>query len=195
MRQARLELVAALLAAACAPARPIEAIGLRPIGDAKNWMLLEPLTYRVSESGDSIVVPAGFVTDFASIPPRLQSLISPLGPHLLPAVVHDYLYWQQGCSRAQADSLFLKAMTEMLVSRGEREAMYLAVSKFGGGAWTANQRDRKLGLPRIVPQPPRRMPGALETWPEYRDSLKGWGVAPDAQFPLEPGFCARGGPH
>ena len=89
---------------------PTETPAIRPIGDAKNWMLAEPLLWRVGDSGESIVVPQGFVTDFASIPPVLQSLIRPLGPHLRPAIVHDYLYWEQTCSRKQADRLFRVAM-------------------------------------------------------------------------------------
>jgi len=51
-------------------------------------------------------VPAGFVTDFASTPRALWSVIPPTGRYQLAAVVHDFLYWDQGCTREQADTVF-----------------------------------------------------------------------------------------
>ena len=174
--------------------QPIDPPAIRPIGSAKNWMLTEPLTYRVGSSSDNIVVPIGFVTDFASIPPRLQSLISPLGPHLLPAVVHDFLYWEQGCSRRQADSIFSIAMTEMRVKPRDRRAMVLAVRRFGDAAWRANAADRVAGKPRIVPIDGVRRPGALEDWPAYREYLHAAGIRPGPPAQISVSFCAHGGP-
>lgn len=171
----------------------IDAPALRPIGDAKNWQLVEPMVYRVAETSDSVVVPAGFVTDFASIPHALQSFISPMGPYLLPAIVHDYLYWEQVCSRPQADSLFLKAMVEMEVPERTRMAMYRGVARFGGSAWEQNREDREEDLPRIVPDSVRRSE-PLESWAAYREYLRRIGVSPGEQAPISQGFCAHGGP-
>ena len=82
--------------------QPPTPVDFRPVADGKNWIVKEPLTYQVGISNDRVTVPRGFVTDFATIPPILQSLIQQNGPHLLPAVVHDYLYWKQTCSRDDA---------------------------------------------------------------------------------------------
>ena len=68
---------------------------LRPFSRAGYWVLVEPLVVRVGEGPGSLVVPAGFVTDFASIPGRLQGLVFKLGPHPCPAITHDYPYWKQ----------------------------------------------------------------------------------------------------
>ena len=175
--------------------RPVDAPAMRPMGDATHWRLVEPLTFRIEASTDSVVIPAGFVTDFASIPPRLQSLISPLGPHLFPAVLHDYLYWAQSCTRSQVDSLFLKAMVQMNVPRFESFAMYQAVHRFGHKSWQRNSRERDLGLPRIIPDGddvPRPRP--QETWREYRSVLRAEGLSSEPPPTMSPTFCAHGGP-
>ena len=40
----------------------------------------------------AVVVPAGYVTDFASIPRAVHFIISPFGKHAEAAVIHDWLY-------------------------------------------------------------------------------------------------------
>jgi len=140
------------------------------IGDGKNWQLLEDLVFVVGSSGDRMIVPAGFVTDFASVPAWLQGFISPLGPNLLPAVVHDYLYWNQSCTRAEADSIFLLAMEEMGVSDAARLAMYLGARHFGQQAWDEHHHSRNLGLARIVPVGFRRS-RVRESWSDYRGAM------------------------
>ncbi len=57
-----------------------------------------PLEYRVgsAESAEIIVVPVGFVTDFASIPWGLRNSFPPLGRHARAAIIHDFLYRVKG---------------------------------------------------------------------------------------------------
>ena len=74
--------------------------------DGNIFVLVEELRYKIERTGQRIIVPAGFVTDFASVPQVAQSIISVLGKHSVPAVVHDYLYWVQTCTREQAGSGF-----------------------------------------------------------------------------------------
>lgn len=128
--------------------------------------LLEPLVYHVghAESPEIITVPAGFKTDFASIPWGLWNLFPPLGPWARPAIIHDFLYateghgwWQQPgkalrkwitgpirtdrCSpsytRAEADAVFREAMTvtEPPTPAWRRAVMYRAVRLRGGDGW------------------------------------------------------------
>ena len=49
--------------------QPPNPVDFRPFSDGRNWIVKEPLTYRVGVSNDSATVPRGFVTDLASIPP------------------------------------------------------------------------------------------------------------------------------
>ena len=50
------------------PTMPPPSPLLRPFGDNKDWIVSEDIAYRIGDTADFIVVPRGFVTDFASIP-------------------------------------------------------------------------------------------------------------------------------
>jgi hypothetical protein len=116
--------------------------------------LLEPLEYHVgsAESAEVITVPAGFETDFASIPWGLWNLFPPLGPWARPAIIHDFLYATKGrgdyagrrwitnpwgYQRDEADAIFREAMSvvEPPVPAWRREVMYRAVRLGGSGGW------------------------------------------------------------
>ena len=171
-----------------APPAPVD---FRPFTDGRNWIVKEPLTYRVGVSNDSVTVPRGFVTDLASIPPALQSLIQQNGPHLLPAVVHDYLYWKQTCTRAQADQLLLLAMVENKVPVSDRGAIYGAVRAAGQFAWEENTRQRSSRRIRIIPESHIGI-GANTLWPTYQQQLITAGVTDGPDTVIATGFCARG---
>lgn len=168
----------------------IEPVDFRPFADGKNWIVREPLVYTIGVSSDRVVVPVGFVTDFASIPPALQSIIQANGPYILPAVVHDYLYWKQTCTRAQADKILLLGMIENKVREIHRVAIHDAVAIAGGFAWDDNASERASGLIRILPADKQRVPSGV-SWSEYRLTLALEGVVDGPDTPIAPGFCAR----
>jgi len=98
--------------------------------DDDRWLLISPLLYE-SDIAGTIVVPAGFTTDFASVP-RLPVAFMLFGDEAHPAAtVHDYLYRCTRVSRATADKVFLEAMS--VTGLGwKRWPMYWAVRLFGG---------------------------------------------------------------
>ena len=53
----------------------------------------------------NISVPKGFVTDLASIPRLFWTIFPPAAAYSYPAIIHDYLYWFQPCSRETADNI------------------------------------------------------------------------------------------
>jgi hypothetical protein len=186
-------LVAAALALA-APAlaqQPMDPIDFRPFVDGRHWIVRQPLTYTIGVSSDSVTVPPGFVTDLASIPQALQSIIRQNGLYLLPAVVHDYLYWKQTCTRAQSDQIFMLAMIEHKVRDFHRIAIHEAVKAAGSFAWDDNAHERAARLPRILP-PDRMRISANTLWPDYRLQLVQQGVADGPDTPVPAAFCARG---
>lgn len=187
-------LIAALAVAAASmdaiAQQPIPPVDFRPFSDGMHWIVREPLTYTIGISSDSITVPVGFVTDFASIPQALQSIIRANGPYILPAVVHDYLYWKQTCTRQQADQILLLGMIENQVREIHRSAIHGAVTVAGGFAWADNAKDREAGLVRILPADRMRVP-VNTSWPDYRQRLKAEGVTEGPDTPIAPGFCAR----
>jgi hypothetical protein len=86
---------------------------LKPFTDSKDFMLVRDMVYVLGQTDISITVPKGFVTDFASGPKVLWSFgLSPHGKFSKAAIIHDYLYWTQGCSRQQSDVIMLIAMKE-----------------------------------------------------------------------------------
>ena len=92
-----------------------------------DWKLITPLVYQSDLWKEQIVVPAGFVTDLASIPRIFRSIIPQNGKHRLAAIVHDYLCRQKDFHRLLADSIFLEAMKLLGVNRIRRRIMYWAV--------------------------------------------------------------------
>lgn len=62
------------------------------ITDRSYWQYLEPFRY-VSEQWGPIDIPKGSYTDFASVPPRLHSIIDDDSPIILfPSSPHDFLF-------------------------------------------------------------------------------------------------------
>lgn len=104
------------------------------VGDDDLWTLTLPLEY-ITEAGESIVVPAGFETDLASIPQVFQNLIPINGRHRAPAILHDYLYSIKDRTRKACDDLFLEAMKSVGVRWSQRWVMYLAVRVGGWVGW------------------------------------------------------------
>ena len=132
-------------------------------------VLQRPMSYRIGSTRDSIVVPAGFVAEFTSVPRALWSELSPVGEHTLAAIVHDYLYWFQPCEREETDNLLMIAMRERGVADLQRGAVYAGVRLGSADAWSANRAARDRGDLRIVPtQVP---PTAQESWSDYRARL------------------------
>ena len=101
------------------------------------FALADPMVVRIEIDGRrvTVVVPAGFITDFASVPAWAWPVATKLGPWNLPAVLHDYLYFSGLFDRLTADRLFRAAMASRHVTRWRRELMYAAVRVGGRAAW------------------------------------------------------------
>lgn len=82
-------------------------------------------------SDDVITVPAGFVTDFASIPAILTPIFPVLGQSAKAAVVHDWLLVEGVRPRVVCDAIFLEAMTVLKVPVWRRTLMWLGVRLYG----------------------------------------------------------------
>jgi hypothetical protein len=105
--------------------------------------LSKPLIYYSALLGREIVVPASFRTDLASVP-RLPLAYLLAGGHAKKAaVVHDYLYTMQFCTRAQADAVFEEAMAASDQPWWRRKLMWLGVRVGGSGPWNENRNEPK----------------------------------------------------
>ncbi len=109
---------------------------LSPI-NSRFWQLEKEFEYKVGDidSSEIIKVPAGFITDFASVPKIFWSVLPPWGTYVKAAIIHDFLYKRQIYSRKKTDQLFLEGMKILKVSNSTRLTMYLAVRIFGNSTW------------------------------------------------------------
>jgi hypothetical protein len=102
---------------------------------AGKWQLLEPLSFQSSVTGKLHTAPAGFITDFCSVP-RVPGVYAMLGDRARKAgTIHDHLYTTHEVDRETAD----KVLREMLGQNGvddiEAQAFYVAVRVGGGSHW------------------------------------------------------------
>lgn len=89
--------------------------------------LLEPMTYIDNESEVSITVPAGFVSDFLSIPWFSRLFFTPFDKGAKAGVVHDWLLYSGIMSKKEAHKVFRSALKDLGVSRWRRTFLYWAV--------------------------------------------------------------------
>ena len=97
--------------------------------DANTWALVDDLVYR--GSWERFVVPAGFRTDFASVPRVVTWLFPRFGAYTLAAILHDWLVSEGLRSGAvtsrQADGIFRRVMRESGVPVLRRWMMWAGV--------------------------------------------------------------------
>lgn len=177
-----------LLAAAAHAQAPPGTTLEREFADGDAWTVEAPMEWRIGETDTVLVVPKGFVHDKASVPRALWSFFPKSGPYTRAAVIHDYLYWTQPCSREQADNLLVIAMKESGVSWFRRKVVYRGVRLGGGSAWSKNAEERTRGLPRFNPY--GGVPGNV-TWPQLRERLRQEGRR-DPELPRVVEYCRYG---
>ena len=123
------------------------------------WGLQRTLSYEPSNATDTITVPRGFVTDLASIPRFVWTLLPPDGPWVKGAVIHDFLYATRGTSqwkrqppgntraqpytRAEADWILRDALKNRGVDLLRRNVIWLAVRFGGGRGWGKDDSRQK----------------------------------------------------
>lgn len=169
------------------PARP----GIEPDATWHDWILLKDAVWEIGNTGVTITVPAGFMTDLASSPRIAWPFgLSPTETYTGAAIIHDYLYWTGICSRPQSDNLFLIAMKESKVPQAQMLAAYKAVDLLGQSAWQENENQRKAGLVKVVPAEWRDQPARIK-WSEVRKEMKKNGVS-EPEVVRNQAFCKYG---
>ena len=108
-------------------------------------------------SDEVIDVSIGFVTDFASLPRLLWWILPKWGKYGNAAVIHDYLYWKQSCSKKRADDIFYEAMKVLKVDRVTAWIFYKAVCWFGCFAWHSNLRQKEQGFNKVLEKFPEKV--------------------------------------
>jgi hypothetical protein len=104
--------------------------------DDGNWRLIAPLVYQSDVAGQTFTVPAGFVTNFASVPraPVVYMLCG--GTSNEAAALHDFLYTApHPVTRPVADAVLREASAVTGVAAWRRYLMWAGVRVFGASHW------------------------------------------------------------
>lgn len=112
------------------------------IVDEYTFELTSPFEFHLGSypSKEVIRVPAGFVTDLASVPQILWWVFPPHGKWAKAAIVHDYMYVKAYKTKAYADNAFLEGMEVLGVPYLVRKTMYWAVRLFGRGNYNKDKQ-------------------------------------------------------
>ena len=102
-------------------------------GNWEKFTLYEDIPFEVGRY--CFVVPIGFVSDGASIPPYVRWLIPKHGRYTNAAILHDWLYTTHQLDRQIADELMIEQMCMDGVWWWRRRLMYPAVRLRGKESW------------------------------------------------------------
>lgn len=146
---------------------------LSPFVDSDYWYLLKKIGWKpdvpTTSPLSSVTVPKGFVTDFASVPKVFFSALPPIGRYTYAAILHDYLYWEQTCERAEADTVLKLCMQEMKVPSAKVLAIYNAVRVGGSSAWKNNGKLKAKGEKRTLTKFPT---DPMTSWDDWKKDPK-----------------------
>lgn len=116
-----------------------------------RWEVINPLHYRhytltpplpngyQPRASQLIVVPAGYLSDLASVPRLARRLVDANHPTTRrPAVLHDYIYTDQTqrFTKGQADRIFYDCLLEEGTAKPLAWLMWKAVQLGGRGNWS-----------------------------------------------------------
>lgn len=107
------------------------------VATSRLFRLISPLQYTGKQ--ETFIVPAGFVTDLATVPQVFQWLVDDHGAYTQAAVLHDWLCIEAHAgrlSRRDADGLFRRVLREENVAWLRRWLMWAGVragGRFAGG--------------------------------------------------------------
>lgn len=103
-----------------------------------TWRLTAPLIYQSDLCHGPFYVPAGFCTDFASVPRLPVAFLLTADSCHAASALHDWLYSTHPVPRATADALLKEASLTSGVPSWRCWSMYLGVRVFGAKHWVIN---------------------------------------------------------
>lgn len=98
-------------------------------------MLLAPFIYRDDNRQLYLIIPSGFVTDFASVPDSLRNFFPVFKKAGYAALIHDWLYRTKLYSKEYSDNLFYNLLVDCGVGAFSARMYYYAVVLFGQDSW------------------------------------------------------------
>jgi len=135
-------------------------------GDGRKVKLIEPYGF-VDRDGKAWDVPAGYLTDGASVPAALWVLYPPFtGNYRSAAVIHDYYCDNQQTTWQDTHKVFYDAMRAAGVSEKTAKVMYGAVYLFGPRWGPGTAPGQRNAAPKASPEQQEAMVKELEAFVE-----------------------------
>ncbi len=116
--------------------RDARGLPLRNRSGHQLYRLTAEFIYVCILTGATYTVPAGFVTDFASIPQALSNIFGDIAQE--PAVIHDYLYSTGIVAREIADKILKEACTVTEEKAWKIALIYAGVRVGGAGHFNSD---------------------------------------------------------
>lgn len=108
-----------------------------PTENGDTFKTVNAMRYHWKEK--TLIVPAGFASDGASVPPFLWMSVSPKvdARTIAGAIAHDYIYRNapEGWTRKEADSMFYDIIRADGLSWWKAQKAYWGVRLFGASSW------------------------------------------------------------
>lgn len=98
------------------------------------YRLMSDFTYTSQKYG-IITVPAGFETDFASVPRIFQLFVPVDGRYLEATIIHDYMYENALRTKQEADAILAEGMMVLGVKKWRQWMVNFGVKYFGKGKY------------------------------------------------------------
>ncbi len=107
--------------------------------DGEWWITLTKVVYDID--GVYIAIPAGFITNFGSVPKWARGFVDKADQSIHGYLLHDWIYYKTDTqyTRKQADKLLFKVARDCDQSWWEARLAYIAV-RVGGGAFFKKHR-------------------------------------------------------
>lgn len=117
-----------------------------------SWRLLSPFVYFSQILGRHVIVPSGFLTDFASVPrvPVAFLLTGDSGHEA--AVIHDWLYTSHEVNRSTADAVFREALEAGGEPSWRAWLMWAGVRLGGAGPYEDQGQEQPPIVGRLLPE-------------------------------------------
>jgi hypothetical protein len=123
-----------------------------PVPNSTDWIVRKPITYYSKLLDRWFIIPQNFITDLASTPSWIWWLYPPSDIYDLAVGLHDWLYWTQETTRAEADDVLREAMLVCGCKQGAANNFHFGVNIGGGAIWKKYSQitDKTLGFCTIV---------------------------------------------
>lgn len=122
------------------------------LDDGSHWKIIEPFSFWYEYKGvrREIIVNPGFITDFASVPRILWSILPPYDKYGKAAVIHDFCYGNVCFPRKECDYAFKVGMEVLKVPKWKIYVMWLGVRLFGWYVYNKYKRKKLMEMKMTV---------------------------------------------